>query len=214
MTIITNLLKLVLIVVLPFVILVRGSVYIHQYHELGAYPSLLVGLAGSTILLFVYMTIVYAKLTSSLGDGDNLQRRLLFAFLLVLGYSLYGLYFMSPDNFKKPELRKEMNDLHPILRLGVSTFILLDRDMIITDATRVPEDYRSMGLTTPRGSLHYTQQDGYAYAMDLRTSDRHELRNTFMTMYFRLLGFRTLRHTGTADHLHVSLHCHYRPRAR
>jgi len=26
-----------------------------------------------------------------------------------------------------------------------------------------------------------------------------------MTIYFKIAGFRSLRHTGTADHLHVSL---------
>jgi len=29
-----------------------------------------------------------------------------------------------------------------------------------------------------------------------------------MQLYFHLMGFRTLRHVGTADHLHVELPLH------
>jgi hypothetical protein len=31
------------------------------------------------------------------------------------------------------------------------------------------------------------------------------LRNGLVRLYFEALGFRTLRHVGTADHLHVAL---------
>ena len=120
------------------------------------------------------------------------------------------MFFISSDNIKSEGLRKEINELHPILRMGVSTFVLMDGDLIITDASRVPEDYNKMGLKTIKNSLHYKQKDGYAYAIDLRTTRRSEWRNQAMTIYFKLLGFNTLRHTGTGDHLHVSLNCHYR----
>jgi hypothetical protein len=49
------------------------------------------------------------------------------------------------------------------------------------------------------------QEDGYVHAMDLRTEGRTELRNRGIQLGFWLLGFSTLRHVGTADHLHVSL---------
>jgi len=41
--------------------------------------------------------------------------------------------------------------------------------------------------------------------LDLRTIGRSERRNRLTAAYFQLMGFRTLRHLGTADHLHVSL---------
>ena len=208
-----NISKYLLILVLPFFLLIRGSVYIHEQYDLGAFPSLLAGLIATSVLLFLYMTFVYLKITKRVGDEDNLQRRILFSFFLVASYCAYGLFFLSADNFKNPELKKEVSEMHPILRLGVSTFILLDRQMIITDGSRVPEDYKRMRLPTPSASLHYPQKDGYAYALDLRTNGRHEFRNQVMTFYFKLLGFNTLRHSGTDDHLHVSLHCHYLPRA-
>lgn len=181
---------------------------------MGAWMSLGGGVVITSFLLFIYMTFIYRRFTKKFGDSDNLKRRSLFALALVGLYCGYGLFFISSDNFKNPALKSEITDLHPILRMGVSTFILMDKDMIITDASRVPEDYRKMGLKTAKNSLHYKQKDGYAYAIDLRTNNRNETRNRMMSVYFNLLGFNTLRHVGTDDHLHVSLHCHYRKGAR
>lgn len=214
MGIIIKIIRVVLIIVLPFFILIRGSSFIHNNYDLGPWTSLAGGAVITTVLLFIYMTFIYRKFTKKIGDSDNLKRRGLFALALVVLYCGYGLFFISSDNFKNPQLRSEISDLHPLLRLGVSTFILMDKDMIITDASRKPEDYKKMGLKTAKNSLHYKQKDGYAYAIDLRTNNRNEFRNTLMKSYFILLGFNTLRHVGTDDHLHISLHCHYRPGAR
>jgi hypothetical protein len=214
MGILLKILRVVLIIVLPFFILIRGSAFIHNRHDLGPWISLGGGAVITAFLLFIYMTFIYRRFTKKFGDSDNLKRRSLFALALVFLYCGYGLFFISSDNFKNPALKSEITDLHPILRMGVSTFILMDSDMIITDASRVPEDYRKMGLKTAKNSLHYKQKDGYAYALDLRTNNRHETRNKIMRWYFKLLGFRTLRHAGTDDHLHVSLVCHYRRGAR
>ncbi len=214
MGILLKILRVVLIIVLPFFILIRGSAFIHNRHDLGAWMSLGGGALITAFLLFIYMTFIYRRFTKKFGDSDNLKRRSLFALALVVLYCGYGLFFISSDNFKNPALKSEISDLHPLLRLGVSTFILMDKNMIITDASRVPEDYKKMGLKTAKNSLHYKQQDGYAYAIDLRTNNRNETRNMIMQLYFRILGFNTLRHTGTGDHLHVSLTCHYRRGAR
>ncbi|MEE9438908.1 MAG: hypothetical protein V3V14_07910 [Saprospiraceae bacterium] len=197
------------VVVLPFLLLLRGSIYFHSNYNLGPWISLLAGVMGTSVILFIYITIVYKKMTRKIGDTDNLQRRGLFALSLVIMYCVYGLFFMSSENVKNPSLKTEISDMHPILRMGVSTFVLLDKKLIVTDASRQPEDYRKMGLKTSKRSLHYKQTDGYAYAVDLRTNGRNEMRNKIMFLYFRLLGFNTLRHIGTADHLHVSLACHY-----
>jgi hypothetical protein len=62
-----------------------------------------------------------------------------------------------------------------------------------------------MGLTPIEASLHVRQDDGYVHALDLRTEGRSELRNRAIQIAFWALGFHTLRHVGTADHLHVSL---------
>ena len=214
MGILLKILRVVLIIVLPFFILIRGSAFIHNRHDLGPWISLGGGALITAFLLFIYMTFIYRRFTKKFGDSDNLKRRSLFALALVVLYCGYGIFFISSDNFKNPDLKSEISELHPLLRLGVSTFILMDKDMIITDASRVPEDYRKMGLKTAKNSLHYKQKDGYAYAIDLRTNNRHEFRNRMMQFYFYILGFNTLRHVGTDDHLHISLLCHYRPHAR
>lgn len=214
MGIILKILRVVLIIVLPFIILIRGSAFIHNRHDLGAWISLGGGALITAFLLFIYMSFIYQRFTKKFGDRDNLKRRSLFALALVVLYCGYRLFFISSDNFKNPALKSEISDLHPLLRMGVSTFILMDKDMIITDASRVAEDYRKMGLKSAKNSLHYRQKDGYAYAIDLRTNNRNEFRNRMMELYFKILGFNTLRHMGTDDHLHISLRCHFRPGAR
>ena len=104
--------------------------------------------------------------------------------------------------------------MHPILRLSVSTLVYIDKDLIITDAKRLPEDYKKMGLREKGHSLHYKQNNGYAHALDLRTNNRSKIRNFLIRSYFRLMGFNTHRHVGTSDHLHISLMSHDRPYAR
>jgi hypothetical protein len=92
---------------------------------------------------------------------------------------------------------------HPLLRIAVSTLILVDRDAVITDLARTADDYPRMGLPIHPRSLHYRQEDGWVHAVDLRT--RGPLRSLLVEWYFRAMGFDTLRHVGTADHLHVAL---------
>ncbi|MEL6925882.1 MAG: hypothetical protein AAFO94_17705, partial [Bacteroidota bacterium] len=75
------------------------------------------------------------------------------------------------------------------------------------------EDYKRMGLKTKRHSLHYQQPSGFVHAVDLRTNNRSWLRNFLLRSYFQLMGFNTLRHGGTGDHLHVSILSHARPGA-
>lgn len=214
MGIIFKIMRVILVIVLPFLLLIRGSILLHINYNLGAWISLAGGAVMTAVVLFLYMTFVYRRFTKKFGGKANLQRRSMFAGALVILYCGYGLFFISSDNVKNPDLRQEMSSLHPILRMGASTFILLDKKMIITDGSRVNEDYQKMGLKTANSSLHYRQEDSYAYALDLRTNGRNEFRNKMMAVYFQVLGLRTLRHVGTDDHLHVSLYCHYRPRSR
>src|SRR5256885_1169551 len=95
--------------------------------------------------------------------------------------------------------------VHPLLRLALSTLILVDRDMLITDTGRAPDDYGRMGLPTNSRSRHFEQADGWIHAVDLRTTGRGFIKNRGVQFYFWLMGFDTRRHVGTADHLHVEL---------
>ena len=75
----------------------------------------------------------------------------------------------------------------------------------MTDGFRVPEDYSRMGLPINDRTLHYKQKTGWVHAVDLRTNGRGAVKNFAMQMYFASMGFYTLRHVGTSDHLHVHL---------
>ena len=125
--------------------------------------------------------------------------------LLVAVYCGYALAYVSVANVKTSEVQATYTTLHPLLRLATSTLILADGDLVITDTAREQADYARMGLSMPLHSLHYRQADGWSHAIDLRTSGRAAWQNAWIETYFRAMGFRTLRHIGTADHLHVAL---------
>lgn len=208
--IIYHIIKLILILTLPFIVLVRGSVYIHQNYDPGARLSIIAGVAITAVLLLIYIVVLHSKVSGKVSGSKSIKSKAVVSLLLVVGFAIHSLYFISGTNFKNPELKTEIRTLNPILRLAVGTLVMVDREAVITDANRVPEDYRKMGLKTNKSSLHYKQEDGYAYAIDLRVRGKNELRNKLTQWYFDWMGFNTLRHGGTADHLHVSLPCHYR----
>ncbi len=199
------LLKYLFIFTLPFILLIRGSVYLHEKFSLYSWISLLGGMILAAAVIFIYVTLFRGKLSGRLGRQEDLSSSWIFSGLIVFGYCMYGLIFLSGTNAKTESVRQEYHRLHPILRMAISTLVFLDEDLIITDASRKPEDYRKMGLKTKSRSLHYVQSSGYAHAIDIRTNNRNFIRNFFTKLYFRLMGFNTLRHYGTADHLHVSL---------
>jgi len=205
--------KLALLLVLPFIFLIRGSVFLHEEYHWFPWPAILGGIIATAVLLMIYFTFLYGRVYGRIGNASSVKRRLLIALFVVLGYSLYGVLYFSNENAKHTDVQKEYTRLHPILRLSVSTILFLDKDLIVTDASRVPEDYRKMGLPKKGRSLHYKQTDGFVHALDIRTKGRGELRNNLLRSYFMLMGFNTLRHVGTDDHLHISLLSHDHPGA-
>ena len=207
------LIKVVILLLLPFLILIRGSVYLHMKYAFHPTFSLLGGVVLTAILLFLYFSIVYLKINNKVGNNSRIKSRAILAFLLVAVFTIHGMSFFNTENLKNKALASEISELHPILRLASSTLTFLDKKLVVTDASRIPEDYTKMGLKTPRTSLHYPQKDGYAYAVDIRTNGRSELINKVSEFYFQLMGFRTLRHKGTEDHLHISLYCHHQKKA-
>ncbi|WP_235298122.1 hypothetical protein [Portibacter marinus] len=206
-------LRTLFLITLPFIVLVRGAVYFNTAQDLGIWPSLAGGIIVTAFLLFIYMTFIYGRFTGRIGDKDNLKRRLVFAFIIVIGFAAHAVIFISNDNIKAPEIKEEYSELHPLLRLAVGVIVKLDMDLVITDGQRAREDYEKMGLKSRKNSLHYKQEDGYTYAIDLRTNDRTEWRNQALAIYFGAMGFNVLRHVGTADHLHISLPCKFHPGA-
>lgn len=204
---------IIFIALIPFILLIRLSIWFHVEFQYAAYVSIVAAIFAVASLLFIYFSFIHTFITGRFGDYSGLKRRYIIALLFVFLYTGQALFFISGSNVKSKELASEFQSLHPILRLGTSTLTLLDKKLILTDAERAPEDYRKMGLPTKGNSLHYPQSDGYVYALDLRVKSRSEFRNALVKLYYKLMGFKTLRHVGTADHLHISLYNHERPGA-
>ncbi len=196
-----GLLRLVAIVALPFVVLVRGAVF---FYEHGNVPSWL-ALSVSALLTIGLVTLYAASLLRRFtGRPPLLLLAKWVALPLVVVYCGFSLLYLSRVN-AKPEVRAYYGTVHPLLRLALSTWILVDDKLVITDMRRAREDYTRMGLPVNETSLHYRQADGWVHAVDLRTANRGWFRNRLTQAYFWMMGFNTLRHVGTADHLHVDI---------
>jgi hypothetical protein len=189
-----------LVVTAPFLVLVRGAVWLYERHGLPAWLALAAAGAATLLLLTVYGAVLSRRLTGRARAGFVAQW---VAAPLVVGYSACALLYVSSVNTKNDAVRSVYTATHPLLRLALSTLILVDRDAVITDLARTPDDYQRMGLPVNRESLHYRQADGWVHAVDLRA--RPGLTSLPVQWYFDLMGFDTLRHVGTHDHLHVSL---------
>jgi hypothetical protein len=196
------------LVVLPFLVLLRGATYL--YAQLG-WPTWL-AIGGAAALTLALLT-EYAALLSRQLTGKARTRFVAqwIAAPLVIIYCANALLFLASVNAKTGDVQAYYRLLHPTLRLAVSTFVIVDPGLVVTDIHRTPAEYAAMGLPVFEASLHFRQRDGYVHAMDLRTIGRGAVRNWTTAVYFRVLGFRTLRHVGTADHLHVSLPLTRRP---
>ncbi|MBT7805426.1 hypothetical protein HN766_08050 [Candidatus Poribacteria bacterium] len=204
--ILKGMVSLALMVVLPIVavgILVpRVAVEFYARFGLGAW----VGLGASVITVAVALAVCTRVLPRrSRRRRRPLRPRVLTIVALMVGYCVYAILSISGANAKTGEVRRELRTLHPCLRLAVGTAVIGDDPLLLTDIAREPDDYGEMGLATRGSSLHYIQDDGYAHAVDLRTKGRSELHNGLTRLYFHALGLHTLRHVGTADHLHVAL---------
>ncbi len=206
--------QLLVMVLMPFVILMKGTTWLYEVHQWPWWLGLLAMTAVNALLLLIYVAMIWDAL---IGPGKMSRRSIKGKFTLVVlllaGFLGMSLFNLSGQHAKGEEVKKEYTSLHPLLRLSVGTLVLFNQTLLITDMNRVPEDYRKMGLKNKKRSLHYPQSDGFVHAMDLRTNGHSELRNTLLKTYFQLMGFQTLRHTGTGDHLHVSLYSRDNPGA-
>ncbi len=187
---------------LIFLLLVRGSMYAYQSLGWGTWSSIGLGVFSTVVVLSGYATWLWRTVT-----GEGRLRRIVQPVLIAVfaGYGVSGLLYLSSGQARNPELADHYASLHPLMRLGASTYFLFDRDGVVTDLGRTAEDYLAMGLTIEEASLHFKLADPYVHAMDLRTMGRSARRNRLTVAYFRIMGFRSLYHVAAADHLHVSL---------
>jgi hypothetical protein len=195
-------LKLIVIVALPFVLLVRTSVYYYLHVGLAPWTALFAGALFALLLVAGYATWLSRRFT---GRARFIAMVKWVALPLVVGWCVYALLFFKSGNAKTDSVRAYFTTVHPILRVGLSTVILFDRRLVVTDFARQREDYTRMGLPVYDRTLHYVQRDGWVHAVDLRTQGQGEIKNRAVQLYFWIMGFETLRHVGTADHLHVEL---------
>ncbi|MBO6572684.1 hypothetical protein GYB29_15875 [bacterium] len=188
--------------ILPFFLLIKTSIYLNIDQGLNGWVSLFGGIGATVAILLVYVVMLFRRVKN---------KKLVFRYglggvgALVGGFCLYGLLYVSSVNAKSDSVKEVYRSLHPILRVAVATTTLAEGDLVITDIKRSAEDYVKMGLPINQSSLHFPQPDGYVHAIDLRTKGHSEFRNFMLSNSLRLMGFKTLRHVGSADHLHISL---------
>ncbi|MGH7674469.1 MAG: hypothetical protein ACREMV_04280 [Gemmatimonadales bacterium] len=193
--------KVGVVIVLPFVVLVRGAVALYG-RGWSTWPAL----AAGAVLALAVVTLYGGWLSRRLTGRARLALVARWVALpLVLGWCGYTLFYVASVNAKSEAVRAEYTATHPLLRVALATLNLADADLMITDLRRVPGDYPRMGLPANDRTRHYRQADGWAHAVDLRTIGHGEVKNRLVQVYFALMGFATLRHSGTADHLHVQL---------
>lgn len=195
-------LLLVASLIIPFIVLVRTSVFVYLDYGFNGWLALVAGIGATVILLLGYGLFVSLKYSKTIGIHRYFVRGIL---VVVTAYTLYGVLYYSSLNTKTDEINAYYRSLHPIMRVALTTITLADSDLVVTDIKRQPEDYAQMGLPQNQQSLHYVQSDGYVHAVDLRTRGRAEWKNGLTRLCFYAVGIYSIRHVGTADHLHVYL---------
>lgn len=187
---------------LPFFLLVRASVFMYNGYQTNGWLALSIGCLATVLLLLLYGAILVYKF----GMGKKALKYIFRGVLvLVIACTFYGVLYYSSMNTKTEEIHTYYRSLHPIMRVALTTVTLADSEVVVTDIQRSPEDYQRMGLSEKEHSLHYVQPNGYVHAVDLRTRGRPRWKNWMFEYSFKLLGLSTIRHIGTADHLHVYL---------
>lgn len=193
--------KGMLIVALPFLVYVRGSVELYT-RGLGAWLAVF----GATLLTVGVVVGIAAWISRRYSGRARVLAAVRWIVVpVIVLWCGFGVFRLSSENVKSEDVRAYFSEVHPVLRVALATAILVDPSMMVTDLGRVPADYPRMGLPVNDRTKHYRQSSGWVHAVDLRTRERGEIRNRMLQLYFWTMGFSTLRHVGTADHLHVQL---------
>lgn len=196
------LVTLVLAVAFPFVVWLRLSIVLYADFGINHWVAIACGVAAATVVVMLYVWYLAGKLGVERIVTVSRSRAVI---VLVGAFTIWSLLFISAANVKSPDVRTTYRETHPLLRMSLAALVVFDRRAVVTDMRRETAEYRRMGLPVNERSLHLRQKDGYVHAVDLRTIGRNELHNYLVASYFRAIGLRTIRHVGTADHLHVSL---------
>jgi hypothetical protein len=190
------------VVALPFVVLVRGAVLLYGSAHWPPWLALLASGLAMIGVVALYGAVASHKLT---GRVRFVWIARWVALPLVAGFLIRGLIHLDRSHAQNDAIRAEYRDTHPLLRVALATLDLADDRLVVTDMSRTAADYTRMGLPVLTNTMHGVQRDGWVHAVDIHTAGRGLLVNLLVEGYFRIMGFRTLRHVGTADHLHVDL---------
>ena len=193
--------KVVVIVALPFLVHVRLSVYLYK-QSVPTWLAIVLAAMFTAGIVTVYAIWLSRKFVGAARATTVVNW---IALPLVAAWTVYSTFYLARVNAKTDAVRDYYSAVHPILRVALSTVILVDGDLVITDTRRRADDYARMGLPVNERTYHYQLADGWVHAVDLRTIGRSEIKNRMVQLYFWTMGFSTLRHVGTADHLHVQL---------
>ena len=199
-----GLVGLALLLILPFIVLIKSMIISYSL-GVSTGMAMLIGSLAAFLVLIIYLMAIDRALQFRRKKLIGARAKLLIASVVVFTFIGYALFILSESNVKERKLANQYADVHPILRIAVKTWSLFDSNLVITDMSRVAKDYRRMRLRTYTDSLHYVQKNGYVHALDIRTIGRSAWRNWVTETMFRMMGLDTLRHGGTADHLHVEL---------
>lgn len=190
------------LIVLPFVILVRGAVWLYEDAGWPSWLALMGSGAAMIGILAVYGALMFRRLASRARLGWIARW---VALPLVAGFLFRGLLIFDRSHAQSESIRAEYRDTHPLLRIALATIDMADDKLVVTDMSRTAADYARMGLPVLPHTMHGVQRDGWVHAVDIHTRGRGFLVNLLVASYFRAMGFHVLRHVGTADHLHVEL---------
>ncbi len=182
-----------------------ASIRLYSHYGFAGYQAVLGGMILGSLVLFLILSLLHKWVFGKLGSLKGMQWRGLFTVGTSMAIGLFLLVHVSGANAKSDAVASEYRELHPVMRTSVGALVLVNKSLIVTDASRQPQDYDNMGFARYAASNHFHQEDGYVHAVDIRTIGMTESRNRLVENYFKLLGFRTLRHVGTADHLHVEM---------
>ena len=100
-------LKTLCLLILPFIALIRGAVYFHSEYNYHPQMAILGGGLVTLVLLIIYFSWFYGRLTGKLGSKESFKFRIFLAAALVIGYCAHGLFFFNNKNLKKLILSKE-----------------------------------------------------------------------------------------------------------
>ncbi len=130
--------KVGLVIAFPFVLLVGGSVWLYSRTGMPTWLALILSVAATGAVIAWYVVRVTQTLHTPVRFKFVATR---IGLPLVLVYCGYSLLYLSRVNAKSDDVRQYYTAVHPLLRVAITTATVFDREFVVTDMARTPEDY-------------------------------------------------------------------------